>query len=246
MAIIGTEHPLAVTAVSAIHAGELAVLQSLLQGNLDLASSRLGDDVDRLSDGGTTRTFLHVATDWPGHYPRVGETIGALIAAGADVNGRFSGPHTETPLHWAASSDDIEALDALLDHGADIDAVGAVIGGGTPLADARAFGQWVAADRLISRGARVTIDDAATVGLTERVREFLQVDRPSVDAISRAFWGACHGGRLPAAEVLLAHGADINVLPPWEPLTPLDAAVRRGAADLVAWLRARGATTAGT
>jgi ketosteroid isomerase-like protein len=32
------------------------------------------------------------------------------------------------PLHWAASSDDVEALDALLDAGADIEADGAVIG----------------------------------------------------------------------------------------------------------------------
>jgi len=41
-----------------------------------------------------------------------------------------------------ASSDDIEVLDALLDAGADIEASGAVIAGGTPLADATAFAQW--------------------------------------------------------------------------------------------------------
>ena len=64
------------------------------------------------------------------------------MTAGADVNARFTGPHTETPLHWAASSDDVEALDALLDAGADIEGDGAVIGGGTPIADAVAFGQW--------------------------------------------------------------------------------------------------------
>jgi ankyrin repeat protein len=63
-------------------------------------------------------------------------------------------PGTETPLHWAASSDDIEALDALVDAGADVDAPGAVIAGGTPLDDAVAFGQWEAARRLVHPGAR--------------------------------------------------------------------------------------------
>ena len=48
---------------------------------------------------------------------------------------------TLTPrLHWAASSDDLAVLDALLDAGADIEAPGAVLGGGSALADACGFG----------------------------------------------------------------------------------------------------------
>jgi ankyrin repeat protein len=74
-------------------------------------------------------------------------------------------------LHWAASSDDVEVLDALLDAGADIDAPGAVIGGGTPLDDARAFGQWRAAHRLVERGARTTLQDVATLGLMDRLEQ---------------------------------------------------------------------------
>ena len=69
------------------------------------------------------------------------------------MNARFSGRHTETPLHWAAGCDDVEVMGVLLDHGADIEAEGAVIGGGTPLADAVAYhGRWhcVCGRRLIS------------------------------------------------------------------------------------------------
>ena len=112
-------------------------------------------------------------TDWPGHVPEAAAKIAALVAAGADVNARFTGPHTETPLHWAASSDDVDALDALLDAGADIEADGAVIGGGTPIADAVAFGQWKAARRLLERGARTNLWQAAALGLLDRVRDEL-------------------------------------------------------------------------
>ena len=67
-------------------------------------------------------------------------TIETRVAAGADINARWAGAHTEAPLHGPASSGDVEALDALLGAGADIEVPGAVIAGGTPLGDAVAFG----------------------------------------------------------------------------------------------------------
>src|SRR6478736_50431 len=140
--------PQAVAAVVAIHAGHVDDLRQLLADHADLATARLGDD----DPEGMSRTLLHVATDWPGHFPQVAETIALLVESGTDVNGRFHGPHEETALHWAASSDDLEALRALLDRGADIDAEGGVIAGGTPLGDATAFGQWNAARELVGRG----------------------------------------------------------------------------------------------
>jgi len=73
--------------------------------------------------------LIGAAVDWPGHFPNVRSTIETLVAAGADVNARCSVPHTEAPLHGPASSDDVEALDALLDAGADIEVPGAVIAG---------------------------------------------------------------------------------------------------------------------
>jgi ankyrin repeat protein len=192
-----------------------------------------------------SRTLLHVVTDWPGHYPNGPQTVAALVAAGADVNGRFAGPHTETPLHWAASSDDVPVLDALLDAGADIEANGVVIGDGTAISDACAFAQWNAARRLIERGATTRLWESAALGLMDRIAEHFAADPPpTVDQVTEGLWAACHGDQREAAEVFLRRGGDINWVG-YDDLTPLDAAHRSGAHDLAAWLRTQGAASAG-
>ncbi len=220
--------------VEAIRTGDLAMLNLLVSADASLVHSRMDGE----------RTLLHIATDWPGHFPRVRETIAALIERGADVNAPFQGRHSETPLHWAASSDDLDALDALLDHGANLEAPGAVIGGGTPLADAVAFGQWRAARRLIERGARATLWQAAALGLIDRVQEYLASEpAPTLDDVTNAFWSACHGGQLEAANLLLRHGAELNWVG-YDGLTALDAAERNGNRELVEWLRTQGAVSA--
>ena len=240
MSYISTETPVAIAAVKAIHTGDLPVLKRLLAENPGLATARLGND----DACGMSRTLLHVATDWPGHFPNGAATVAVLIEAGADVNARFTGPHTETPLHWAASSNDVEVLDALIDRGADIEALGGVIGGGPPLADATAFGQWEAAHRLIQCGARTTVSDAATLGLMDRLEAYFAGEQPTSDEVTRAFWGACHGGQQSSAEYLLARGANMNWIPGWEKMTPLDAARRSKADEVVEWLRGVGAKSA--
>jgi hypothetical protein len=189
-------------AVDAIRTGNVAALQQLLRNHPDLATARL------TRHGG--RTLLHIATDWPGHFPNVAATIAALVARGADPDAASLGEHPETPLHWAASSDDVEAIDALLDAGANVDVTGAVIGGGSPLADATAFGQWAAARRLVERGARVTFWEAAALGLLGQVQQHVDQESPSVHEITSSFWGACHGGQLETAKYLLDLGADLN------------------------------------
>jgi hypothetical protein len=238
---IDTEEPLAVAAVEAIHVGDVARLKRLLADNPGLARARLGtDDPD-----GMTRSLLHVATDWPGHFPTIGATITALVESGADVNARFTGPHTETPLHWAASSDDVEALDALIDAGADVEAPGAVIADGTPLTDAVAFAQWKTARRLVERGAHAPLREAAALGLMDRVQDYCTSDPPPrADDYTQALWYACHGGQQRVAEYLLERGADLNWISTWDNLTPLDAARREGHNDLVEWLRSRGGKSA--
>ena len=214
-----------------IRTGTAARLQRLLDEQPELGRARIDDPRGRQS-----RTLLHVVTDWPGHVPEAAAKIRALVAAGADVDARFTGPHSETPLHWAASCDDLDALDALLDAGADIEAGGAVIGGGTPIADAVAFGQWKAARRLLDRGARTTLWQAAALGLLDRVRDELAGTESTQEDLDNALWCAAHGGQRGTAELVLARGAD----PAWvghDALTASAAAERSGAPELAAWLR---------
>jgi uncharacterized protein len=224
----------AAAAVEAISSGDIKSLKRLMSQNSNLANTRVDNK----------RTLLHVATDWPGHFPNNMETIAVLVVSGADVNAAFAGSHSETPLHWAASSDDVGVIDVLLDHGANIEARGSVIGGGTPMSDAVAFGQWQAARRLVERGARTTLWQAAALGLMDRVDDYFKAaPPPKPDEVTNAFWCACHGGQRAAAEYLLDRGADLNWVG-YDKLSPLDAANRSGAAALVQWLRGRGAKSA--
>jgi len=228
---------LAVDATSAVQSGDLEKLSALLAENPGLATARIGDQT-------ASRTLLHAATDWPGHFPNNPATVALLLKAGAEVDARFAGPHHETALHWAASSDDVEVLDALLDAGADIEAGGGVIANGTPLADAVAFGQWNAAARLVERGAEANLWQAAALGLINRVEGYFgDRDHPSTDDITEAFWCACHGGQRETAAFLFGREADLNWVG-FDGLTPLDAAIRNGAVDVIDWLRSLGARSA--
>ena len=255
--LLHKDDPLAVAAVAAIRSGDLESLRRQLDANPGLAAARIFDDERGAPGSGRNSwTLLHAATDWPGHFPSGPESAKALVAAGADVNGRFAGRHRETPLHWAASCDDVAVLDALLDLGADIEADGAVVAGGTPLDDAVAFGMWYAARRLVERGAKTALWHAAALGLMDLVeRHFTKAPlearhpwrggsaRPR-DEVTIALWCACHGGERAAAGYLLSRGAELNWVSPWDGLTPLDAAERRGAGELVRWLRRQGAKSA--
>jgi ankyrin repeat protein len=229
----------AVALTAAIHAGDAPALQALLRDSPALATARVIDK------GGVGRTLLHIAADWPGHFPNGAQTVAALAAAGADVDARVVHPgpkgSPETPLHWAASSDDVAVLDALLDAGADIEAPGAVFTGGPPMSDAVVFAQWRAARRLLERGATTTLWQAAALGVLDRVRALCSAEpRPTSDNITNALWHACRGGQQAAAEYMLGAGADVN----WighDHKTPCDAARDSGDTALTGWLRTRGA-----
>lgn len=230
---------LAVSLVAAIHEGDVGKLEGLLRDHPELANARL---IDAKQLG---RTPLHIATDWPGHFPRSGESVAALIRAGAEPSARMMGtsPQAETPLHWAASSDDVEALTALLDGGADIEHPGAVFTGGTAMSDAVIFAQWKCARVLLERGAKTTLTQAAALGLMDRVVRFFEGRGPESQEVTAALWHACRGGQREVAAYLLEKGADRNWVG-WDHMTPLDTAVKSGNAELVEWMRANGARSA--
>lgn len=228
--------------VTAIQSGDLETLERRLRDSPDLAAARIVDAC------GVSRTLLHVVADWPGHFPNGPGAVAILIAAGADVNAAVfhPGPNgsPETALHWAASSDDVGVIDALLDGGADIEAPGAVFTGGPPMSDAVVFAQWRAARRLLERGAATTIWQAAALGLLVRVLQFCsQTPPPDAEQLTNAFWHSCRGGQRQVAEYLLGRGADLNWIG-YDRKTPLDAADESDAPDLVQWLKASGAKRA--
>lgn len=235
--------PLALALVEAIQTGALGSLRRLLDEHRDAAEARIQ------ADGCTSRTLLHVVTDWPGYFPHGPAVVRLLIGAGADPSAPLTGgAHPETPLHWAASSDDAEVAEALIDGGADLEAPGASIAGGAPLDDAVGYGCWHVARLLVERGARVDrLWHASALGLLDRLEELLAAQpAPSAEERNDAFWQACHGGQRRAADRLLALGADVNWIPAYTDSTPLDAArgpdTRRD--TLAAWLGQHGARSA--
>ena len=227
------------TLIEAIHAGDLDSLRKVLTERPGLAAARLVDEK------GGSGTALHAATDWPGFFPNGPEIVRILIDAGADPQAGVEGSwHAETALHWAASSDDVEVARALIDGGADIEAPGASIGGGSPLDDAVGYGCWQVARLLVERGARVErLWHAAALGMITRAEELIASTAATDQELTDAFWQACHGGQRRMAEYLLARGADLNGTPSWGDDTPLDVAesVDTGREALLTWLRERGA-----
>jgi uncharacterized protein len=234
--------PVAVELTLAIHGGELDALGRIVADRPELASVRM---IGREGLEGGWRTPLHAATDWPGYFPAAPAAVAMLLEAGADPNDDTGGGRPETPLHWAASTDDVDVAVVLLDGGAELETPGGSIG--TQLDNAIGYGCWNVARLLVARGARVeTLWHAAALGMLERVEQLVG-ERPEASGeVSQAFWHACAGGQRRAAEYLLARGADLNWIPDYAEGTPLDSAssLDTRQENVVSWLRERGATSA--
>ncbi|HXJ27197.1 MAG TPA: ankyrin repeat domain-containing protein [Streptosporangiaceae bacterium] len=244
---IPSDNPVAAELRLAVHAGDVEAVQRLLRSHPALATARLGS-----KDSGTA-TPLHLVTDWPGYFPNGPQITRLLIDAGADPNAlttsrgaETSGPGDETPLHYAASSDDADVAEALIDGGADIEVPDGSIG--TPLDNAVGYACWHVGRLLVARGARVDKAwHAAALGMLGRLEAIMGSDPPAQD-VSQAFWHACAGGQRRAAERLLAAGADLNWEPDYAHGTPLDAAGGLGThqENVIGWLKEKGAHSADT
>jgi uncharacterized protein len=236
----------AVELVLAVHGGDVEAIRRLVRDDPALASARLvGKD-----DGSATP--LHLVTDWPGYFPNGPQIVRLLIDAGADPNaltagrGGQIGPGSETPLHYAASSDDVDVAEALIEGGADIEVPDGSIG--TPLDNAVGYGCWHVARLLVARGARV--DEAwhaGALGMLGRLEEILG-SGAAPEEVSKAFWHACMGGQRRAAQYLLSRGADLNWEPDYAHGTPLDAASGPSTRqeNVISWLRELGARSSGS
>ena len=238
--------PTAIELLLAVRGGDVASVRRLLSENPDLARARFE------ARGGTS-TALHFVTDWPGYFPNGPDIVHLLIDAGADPNALTTGgdsetpgPGSETPLHYAASSDDVDVAVALIDRSADLETPGGSIG--TPLDNAVGYACWHVARLLVMRGARVEkLWHAGALGLLDRLDDLL-VAEIDPEQISQGFWYACAAGQRRAAERLLSAGADLNWEPDYAQGTALDAATGLGTRqeNVIEWLRSVGARSAPT
>jgi len=155
--------PVAVALAASIRAGHVDAVQRLLAERPGLAREQF------IGPKGGSRTALHMVADWPGYFPHGPAIVTLLIQAGAEPSARSAGgDRPETPLHWAASSDDADVAEALISAGADIEAPGGSIG--TPLDNAVGYGCWHVARLLVQRGPRVDkLWHAAALGLLPRL-----------------------------------------------------------------------------
>jgi len=238
MLVLTAADPVARPLVEAIRGGDVGRLRGLLDQRPELATARLrGDD-------GAERTPLHIVTDWPGYFPNGPAVAALLLERGADPNATLEGGSVaETPLHWTASSDDVEVAEVLIDGGAEVEAPGGSIG--TPLGNAVGYACWRVARLLVARGARVdALWHAAGLGLSARVRALLPAASPA--EVSQAFYHACAGGHRRTAELVLSAGADLNFVPEYAGSTPPEAASGHGTGReaLLRWLREQGARPA--
>ncbi len=184
----------AIALMAAIRVGEVETLAGLLEASTDAPSTWI------IGPMGGSRSLLHIVTDWPGYFANGPAVARLLLDRGCDPSAAcHGGGFAETPLHWAASSDDVDVAEVLIDGGADLEAPGGSIAG-TPLANAVGYGCWHVARLLVARGAAITgLWQAAALGVLPRIEQMLAASRRQPTETSQR----PSGRRVTAASVVL-------------------------------------------
>ncbi len=184
---------------------------AILADDVDLVSDILAagyDPTSPLDDG--VNTLHRAACD------SAADTIPVLVAAGVPLEERVN---RQTPLMMAAAFGDYETTIALLEAGADVDAVDDFRFGARPIHIAVRWGNVEALSALVDFG----------------------VDVDMLDGINAHPLGwAAYFGEFEAFTYLLEQGADVNLRDDYGD-TPLRAATRAGHEDIAAILRDLGA-----
>jgi hypothetical protein len=230
--------PPALELLLAVRSGDAAGVVRLLTRTPGLATARI-------TTRGGTRTALHLVADWPGYFPNGPRIVHLLVDAGADPNAVTTPEPPETPLHWAASTDDVDVAVALVDRGAELETPGGSIG--TPLDNAVGYACWHVARLLVERGAPVDrLWHAGALGMLDRVEALLAAGATGAE-VSQAFWHACAAGQRRAAQRLLDAGARLDWTPDYADGTALDAALGRGTRqdNVIEWLQSLGVGSSG-
>ncbi len=161
----------------------------------------------------------------------------------------------ETPLHWAASNDDVALAEILLDAGADIDADGGIILAGIPVWNAVIFRCVNVARCLIERGAAVNLMIVAGAGRRDLLGQYFDEQgqvvadagtlpcwdehRYAESALNSAFGFACRNGHVTVAKELLELGVDPTIKNPTGD-TPFKQAEEGAHKIVIAWMKGRG------
>lgn len=158
-----------------------------------------------------------------------------LLDKGADVCARDK--FGDTAFLRAVYGNHLETVNLLLDNGADINATGWY--GKTAIWLTASWGRRRIAELLKQRGAILTLEVAAMLGDTERVRGFLEKGIDGQDVGTGLGWASRHG-HLQIIKLLLAKGVDVNAKSQYE-RTALSEASGSGHLEIVKLLLAKGA-----
>jgi len=227
-----------------LNSRDVSRLTRLLAGHPELATTKMERWCDQKSADligyMAGLRFNHERLGLPRELPGTGAITKALIGAGAPVNGRPG--DKETPLITAASLGDAEVATALIEAGADIEAISAPDSGGVPsgtaLQHAAVFGMTEVIDVLVAAGAKIhDLEMAAAAGDVTG----WPLDRFTLQSRIRALVFAADHQRLEAIDQLIAAGTPVNEPDAEWGRLPLHTAAGDGRAASVRRLLAHGA-----